>query len=197
MDEIEATRIKIKNRVDKLKEEITSLSMTKKKLIGVDYLKNEYYVYYFLTQYFKDYNSKLLIKIKNQWFCYSTEEEIEDLLSRLCDKGLNESNLITNINKILKKKLKVTKRGTIIEDVPELSQVMLKKALEWKNQCVGINKIDHKISKNLTYHQKVAEVLITLEEKLSEYLLQLDKEWESVSNREDFVTNLFNVESIS
>lgn len=44
MDEIEATRIKIKNRVDKLKEEITSLSMTKKKLIGVDYLKNEYYV---------------------------------------------------------------------------------------------------------------------------------------------------------
>ena len=43
-DEIEATRLKIKNRVDKLKEEITSLSMTKKKLIGIDYLNTEYYV---------------------------------------------------------------------------------------------------------------------------------------------------------
>jgi len=163
--------------------------MTKKKLIGVDYLKNEYYVNYYLIQYFKDYNSKLLIKIKNEWFCYSTEEEIEDLLSRLSDKGVNESNLITNINKILKKKLKVTKKGNIIEDVPDPSQVMLRKALEWKNQCTGINKIDHKISKNLSYNEKIAEVLISLEEKLSEYLLQLDKEWESVSNREDFVQN--------
>lgn len=112
---------------------------------------------------------------------------MEDLLSRLSEKGINENNLIININKILKKKLKVTKKGNIIEDISEPSQVFLKKAIDWKNQCVGINKIEHKISKNLNSFQKIADLIISLEEKISEYLIQLEKEWESVSNREDFV----------
>ena len=73
--------------------------MTKKKLIGIDYLKTEYYVNYHLIQYFKDYNSKLFVKIKNEWFCYSKEEEIEDLLSKLSEKGINENQKGINRNK--------------------------------------------------------------------------------------------------
>ena len=101
--------------------------MTKKKLIGIDYLKTEYYVNYHLIQYFKDYNSKLFVKNKNEWFCYSTEEEIEDLLSKLSEKGINEKGLTININKILKKKLKVAKKGNIIEDETLQTPIKIKK----------------------------------------------------------------------
>ena len=87
----------------------------------------------------------------------------------------------------MNKKLKVIKKCSIIEDNPELSQIILKKALEWKNQCVGINKNDHKIYRNLNNFHKISESLISLEEKISEYLSTLDKEWESLCNREDFV----------
>ena len=128
-----------------------------------------------------------MVKIKNEWFCYSSEEEIDDLLSKLSEKGFNEKNLITNINKILVKKLKVTKIGAIIENDLDNNQIILKKALEWKNHSVGINKIKHNLTTNLNKLKKISDVLISLEEKLSNYLGLQDKEWESKSNREDFV----------
>lgn len=106
-------------------------------------------------------------------------------MSKLSEKGINEKGLTININKILKKKLKVAKKGNIIEDETLQTPIKIKNALDWKNQCVVNNKSDTNSFNNK--FQKITDIILQLEERLSDYLLMQDKEWESLNNREIFV----------
>lgn len=128
----------------------------------------------------------MFVKTSNKWYCYTTEDEIEDLLARLTDKGINESALIINLNKLTKKKLKLLKKNTIAEDNPDLVKQTLAKAIEWRNQSSGNPKLKNKVIEKENRH-KVADILCSIEERMSEYLLQHGKELESQEHREELV----------
>ena len=162
--EIDNNRNKIISRIEKLSDEIYECPSTNKKLIGKDGFRNEYY-------FFPQLNNKLYVKkfIKGsrkniEWSEFTSEEEIKELLSKLTDKGINEKNLIGKINKILTKRLKLKKNNIVnIED---------------DNYNKKIDNVDP--------FEEIAGMFENLEEKITNYFFQDDKEWESLDMRRNF-----------
>ena len=88
------------NRIEKLQFELSNISSTNRKKLGIDAFGTEYY-------YFHDIDDRLFIK-KNkkgiEWRELTTAEELNELLDCLSDKGINEKNLIHKLKKIMKKR---------------------------------------------------------------------------------------------
>lgn len=202
-EEIETIKNKITSRIEKLSNEIFEIPSTNKKLIGTDGLKDEYYFY-------PSANNKLYVKKrtsiggvkKYEWRELTTEEEIKELLSKLSEKGVNEKNLLTKIKKLYPKRLKVSTAQdediNMIEDKTQRvdEENILKSALEWKNtQMDKWNKKFDKTEDNT--FQEFVENLLTLEEKVTEYLFQDEKEWESHDVRQNWKAWLTYIDDIS
>ena len=143
------------------------------------------------------------------WYSYSSSEEILDLLSKLTDKGIKERTLINNIRKVFPKKMKFRKQKTqikrgcnkdetesSIDSQYEYDSEDLKKNLkEWENLFGKSLNETRAVKTNKTVFQKIYESIFKIEEKLSEYLNQFDKEWEIATNREELVVNSLILES--
>ena len=94
--------------------------------------------------------------------------------------------MISNINKLLNKNFKAgTTSSTSSENEISQFENEIKKALDWKNEYPSKNKIVNKFE--ISPIKKIYKTLVSLEQKLSEYLSLHDKEWESLNNREEFV----------
>jgi hypothetical protein len=152
------------SRVEKLNTELSVIPSTNKKKIGVDALKNEYY-------YFQDLNNKIYVKHPdNIWNEFTNVEDINELLSTLTDKAINEKSLISKINKVIK-------RGNFDSmDVDEIPSIFT-----WTNTAIKHLKTCTDEFSNL------ADMFESLEERITDYLYQDQKEWESFDNREQWV----------
>jgi hypothetical protein len=201
-EDIESNRTKIIARIDKITAEMREIPSTNKKLIGIDGFTNEYY-------FFPHLNNKLYLKKflhtgsrrTYEWREFTTEDEIKELLTKLSEKGINEKNLITKLNKLFPKRLKLKKSSTkdnsgsddkmIIDDEIHLftseenptNKELLKSALEWKNLLT--DKLNKKIE-NSDFIEEIAQRFTDLEEQITEYFYQDDKEWESYDIRQNF-----------
>jgi hypothetical protein len=208
-EEIEGNRTKILARIDKITAEMREIPSTNKKFIGFDGLRNEYY--FFPHQATKLYLKKNLLlhsgsgsKRSFEWREYTHEEEIKELLSKLSEKGINEMSLIMKLNKLFPKRLKLKKSNTkentvnpddkmVVDDETNqnsasseenpTSKEILKSALEWKNLVA--DKLNKKFENSDSY-EEISQRFTDLEEQITDYFYQDDKEWETYDVRQNF-----------
>ena len=128
----------------------------------MDAFGNEYY-------FFNDLNDRIFIKMiyddKVEWREFNCLNQINELLDRLCDKGLKEQSLISKITKCIKK---------LTFENDEI-------ASEWINYKIKpIKKFDNEYDYLYNCYDE-------LENRITEYLNQDNKEWESFENRQQWV----------
>jgi hypothetical protein len=149
------------NRIEKLQFELSTIASTNRKKLGLDAFGTEYY-------YFHDIDDRLFIK-KNkneiEWRELTTAEELNELIDCLSEKGINEKNLIHKLKKIMKK-IKFDKMQT--DD-------------EWINKTIKVRK------PTKDEFEDLANSFMDLESRITEYLIQDNKEWESFDNRQQWV----------
>ena len=105
INSIEKQREDLINKIENIKNDIYNIPSVGKKYLGSDGRKYKYY-------YFPWMNSKIYIKIFNknnennnyEWREINIEHEIKNLIERLSDKGIKESNLKNKIKRFLPKK---------------------------------------------------------------------------------------------
>lgn len=160
-EEIENVKNKINTRLEKLSNEIYQIPSINKKLLGRDGLKNEYYFYPWI-------NNKIYVKSCTndsrgklfEWTEITTEDEVNELQSKLSEKGIKEGDLLNKIRKIYPRRLKLKPSTTnpqkeadkdtdnTPKDTPDKSEMLvnieekeegdnyLKTALEWRNKIL-------------------------------------------------------------
>jgi hypothetical protein len=152
-------------RIEKLNNELSLIPSTNKKKIGTDGFKNEYF-------YFQDINNKVYVKHPGSiWNEFTSFEDIEELISSLTEKANNEKSLISKLNKVMKK----GKFDSMDMDEENVT------IFTWTNGAIKTIKSDPDEFNNL------ADAFDMLEEKISDYLYQDSKEWESFDNRQQLV----------
>jgi hypothetical protein len=140
-------------------KDLDAIPSTTKRRIGIDGSKNEYY-------YYQDLGSKIYVKrINGSWYELS-EEDITELLSCLSDKGINERSLITKVQSIL------TQHTMDIDSI---------------NPSTWVNIAVEPIRITQDRYSHLVCLLINLEEKITEVLYHEGKEWDSKSNRLQWV----------
>jgi hypothetical protein len=98
-----------------------------------------------------------------------------------------------NLKKLFNKKLTLIKKEEEgakmdIDENPEKMKInqdaeALQSILEWRNHANKKLRKDHKINEN----EQIIEVLMNIEEKITDYLKQNDKEWEFIDMRQNWV----------
>jgi hypothetical protein len=152
-------------RIEKLNTELSMIPSTNKKKIGTDGLRNEYYC-------FHDMSNKIYVKHPGSlWNEFTTMDDINELLSCLTDKAVNEKSLISKINKVVK-------RGKF--DSMDIDDGENPSFLAWTNTVIKQTKV-------VDEFDNLAELFESLEERVTEYLYQDQKEWESFDNRQQWV----------
>jgi hypothetical protein len=205
-EEIETNRTKIIARIDKITAEMREIPSTNKKLIGLDGFRNEYY--FFPHQTTKLYLKRIVhtgSRKSYEWREFTQEEEIKELLTKLSEKGINEMSLIMKLNKLFPKRLKLKKSNAkdnivsnsddkmVVDDESNLknasseenptSKEILKSALEWKNLVA--DKFNKKFENSDSY-EEISQRFNDLEEQITDYFYQDDKEWEAYDVRQNF-----------
>ena len=134
---------------------------------------------------------------------------MEKLLNGLTDKGVKEKVLLTNIKKIFKKKLSViTKEQEEQEKIANkdkmniditckningetgeipITEEHIQNMLEWKNEFNFKKNKQQNQGNNINF-EYVSTYILNIEEKITEYLKQNDKEWEFPDIRANFVS---------
>ena len=180
-------------KINKDKEKIKQLKIPRKKLLGMDYQKNEYF-------YFNLSPNNLYIKNKKEknWSVIKETNKIKELINKLCEKGIKEKKLKIRLNRILSEiennnenlfenniiiknpeKKETEKKEEENEDIKNLNENSIK-TISINN---SINNSQEIISIEPQKIYTINEILIEMELKFSEYLKQYDKEWESEENR--------------
>jgi F0F1-type ATP synthase alpha subunit len=153
-------------RIEKLNHELSLIPSTNKKKLGIDGLKNEYF-------YFQDITNKIFVKhAKNVWNEFINVEEVEKLLESLTEKGNNEKSLISKINKILK-------RGKFDKMLVDDDSINI---FTWTNKLIKPIK-----GESFDEFENLTNSFESLEDKITEYLYQDQKEWESFATRQQWV----------
>jgi hypothetical protein len=214
-EDIDINKAKMEARIEKISNEIHEIPSTNNKLIGVDGLNNHYFFFpllkdrIFIKKRLQSIKSDKKGKISFTWRQYTTEEEIFQLLDRLTEKGIREKNLFTKISKLKRKfKFEVTKQkdssemqvdhvlpaGISIDSMLSIrdEEAILKSALEWRNSVnikkeAPINSLTNNVLCGNAYIiEDLNKRFLDLEEKITEYLHQDQKEWESFYVRQEF-----------
>ena len=180
-------------KINNNKEQIKQLKIPRKKLLGMDYQKNEYF-------YFNLSPNNLYIKNKKEknWSVIKETNKIKELINKLCEKGIKEKKLKIRLNRILSEiennnenlfenniiiknpeKKETEKNEEENEDIKNLNENSIK-TISINN---SINNSQEIISIEPQKIYTINEILIEMELKFSEYLKQYDKEWESEENR--------------
>lgn len=245
-EEIDNVRNKINTRLEKISNEIYQIPTINKKLLGKDGLKNEYYFYPWINNklYVKLFIDETVIpnegkinKAKNfEWREITTEVEINDLISKLSEKGIKETDLLNKLKKIYPKRLKLksstditsntsnnkneegdikisnnleNNSGMLVDIDSDLNND-IKIVLGWRNKIferhgkfTKSTKIANKQNTydtsdpNSDYIEDIVKSFKSLEEKITEYLFQDEKEWESFDIRQSWKAWLVYIRKIS
>ena len=156
-----------------LLDKIVSLKVPRKRLLGSDYKKREYY-------YFNSSPGKVYIKdkTKEQWLSLSKKEDIEDLLNKLSEKGIRERKLKYYLKRVVHE-IEVTEEGNKEAAEQQISEKEKEDNKKNEEETISIENNSIQESKFT-----INEILLKMEQKFSEYLSQFNKEWESEDNRE-------------
>jgi hypothetical protein len=128
------------------------------------------------------------------WTEINTEEEINNLINSLSDKGIREQNLSNKIKKLLPKKLKLLNTNKNTNTNTEISKIENSEDNEKEKEKEKIlirllnnnnNNIKTKEENNRNEGTFLSQIFDNLDEKISEYLLQDNKEWEEFIVRMD------------
>ena len=191
---IEKQREDLINKIENIKNDIYNIPSVGKKYLGSDGRKYKYY-------FFPWMNSKIYIKIFNknneninyEWREINIEQEIKNLIETLSDKGIKENNLKNKIKRFLPKKN--NKHNN------EVSNVIIPMSMEenFKNKVLNYinysnplrNKENNKnelITKKINEYDLIYYRLFNLEESITNYLSNDNKEWESFEVRSNIKT---------
>jgi hypothetical protein len=165
-EQIEINRDRMITRIEKLSHELSLIPSTNKKKHGIDGFKNEYF-------FFQDLNKIFVKRPYGVWNEFTTFTQIEELIDSMSEKGVNEKSLSSKLHKLLKRN-KFDNAMVIEEEI--------KSIFTWSNTAV----------KNLNTEgcddfAHLSLCFEDLEEKITEYLYQDQKEWESFDNRQQWV----------
>lgn len=206
LDEIESRRSKISGKIDKIAIDLLDIPTINKKILGADGSRNEYYFYPFMND--RLFVRKVAIKDRTkitEWRQITSEEELTELMNRLSEKGIKEKALLAKFKSLVPKRIKLVKNTNenemiVDEEITDTKAPIwfkqsieakaennLKSALEWRNyEGMKERKHDKNKNKNPDQYDKVCELLLALEEKITDYLYQDNKEWESFDVRQDW-----------
>ena len=156
---IENQRNDLINKIENIKNDIHNIPTVGKKLLGSDGRKYKYY-------YFPWMNDKIYIKIFNnndkikyEWREIDSEIEIKNLIDTLSDKGMENFN-----NKVLK-------------------------YINYSNPLRNIENNKNKLIQiNINQYDLIYDRLYKLEENITNYLTNDNKEWESFEIRDNIKT---------
>ena len=83
-------------KIQKTQEKIAALKIPKKRMLGSDYKKGDYF-------YFRATPGKIFRKDKQnkKWYILDNKNDLEELTNKLCEKGINEKKLKYYMKKIL------------------------------------------------------------------------------------------------
>ena len=172
-DNLDERKKDILLKIQKTKDKIVSLKVPRKRLLGSDYKKREYY-------YFNSSPGKVYIKdkTKEQWLSLSKKEDIEDLLNKLSEKGIRERKLKYYLKRVVHE-IEVTEEGNKEAAEQQISEKEKEDNKKNEEETISIENNSIQESKFT-----INEILLKMEQKFSEYLSQFNKEWESEDNRE-------------
>ena len=95
-DNLDERKKDILEKIQKKKDKIQDLRVPRKRILGTDYKKKEYY-------YFNSTPGQLYIKDKKErkWYLISKKEDIEELLNKLSEKGIRERKLKYYLKRVI------------------------------------------------------------------------------------------------
>ena len=117
------------------------------------------------------------------------KQETQDKLNKLTSQE-NKQNTEENINKMDIDDIVLNTTNfanNYIKTPNEIKTELTQNMLEWKNEAN-----QKKIKKEQTFncdYEKISNIIVGIEEKISEYLRQNDKEWDFSDIRANFVYN--------
>ena len=148
-------RENLMNKIENIRNTIDNIPTICKKYLGSDYRKYKYY-------YFPWLNNKIYLKNNKGWREIK-EEEFQNLIDSLSDKGIKENDLKNKIKRLLSKKNKYYQNSNDFN--------LIKTKENEKNEY------------DLIYNR-----LFELEEIITNYLSNDNKEWESFETRNNIKT---------
>ncbi len=148
-------RENLMNKIENIRNTIDNIPTICKKYLGSDYRKYKYY-------YFPWLNNKIYLKNNKGWREIK-EEEFQNLIDSLSDKGIKENDLKNKIKRLLSKKNKYDQNSNDFNPIK--------------------TKENDKNEYELIYNR-----LFELEEIITNYLSNDNKEWESFEIRNNIKT---------
>ena len=210
----------ILNKIEKIKNEIHDIPTVGKKFLGID---ERGYKYFF----FPWMNGKIYIKInkddgncKYEWRELNNETDIKDLIDKLNEKGIHESQLLNKLTRLYPKRMGYSNKkinnntndnnnlsnNNIIENEENQitkDDIFNKKILTYTNLLNPLKNVNKKQKnntdnnkENISYLKIAIEKILDLEKDITLYLNNDKKEWESFNVRQYLIKWIENTDDI-
>ena len=188
----------ILNKIEKKKIEILDIPMVGKKCIGYDGRGYKYYYFpWIYNKFFIRLNSKQPSSEKYEWHVIEKEENIKDIIDKLCEKGVHESSLKKKMSSILHKRMGYRynrynndqNNSIDLNNPPKIEDIFknnvlkyenIKNPLRYQKNC-KINIITTKTNQ----YEIIYDKLCNIEDTITTYLSHDGKQWESFINRQN------------
>ena len=186
----------ILNKIEKKKIEILDIPMVGKKCIGYDGRGYKYYYFpWIYNKFFIRLNSKDQSSEKYEWHVVEKEENIKDIIDKLSEKGVHESNLKKKMSSILHKRMGYRynrynndqNNSIDLNNPPKIEDIFKNNVLKYENiknplRYQKNSKISIITTKTNQY-EIIYDKLCNIEDIISTYLSHDGKQWESFINR--------------
>ena len=186
----------ILNKIEKKKIEILDIPMVGKKCIGYDGRGYKYYYFpWIYNKFFIRLNSKEQSSEKYEWHVVEKEENIKDIIDKLSEKGVHESNLKKKMSSILHKRMGYRynrynndqNNSIDLNNPPKIEDIFKNNVLKYENiknplRYQKNSKISIITTKTNQY-EIIYDKLCNIEDIISTYLSHDGKQWESFINR--------------
>ena len=186
----------ILNKIEKKKIEILDIPMVGKKCIGYDGRGYKYYYFpWIYNKFFIRLNSKEQSSEKYEWQVVEKEENIKDIIDKLSEKGVHESNLKKKMSSILHKRMGYRynrynndqNNSIDLNNPPKIEDIFKNNVLKYENiknplRYQKNSKISIITTKTNQY-EIIYDKLCNIEDIISTYLSHDGKQWESFINR--------------
>ena len=186
----------ILNKIEKKKIEILDIPMVGKKCIGYDGRGYKYYYFpWIYNKFFIRLNSKEQSSEKYEWHVVEKEENIKDIIDKLSEKGVHESNLKKKMSSILHKRMGYRynrynndqNNSIDLNNPPKIEDIFKNNVLKYENiknplRYQKNSKISIITTKTNQY-EIIYDKLCNIEDIITTYLSHDGKQWESFINR--------------
>ena len=219
INKTENQRNDILNKIEKIKNEIHDIPTVGKKFLGVD---ERGYKYFF----FPWMNGKIYIKInkndgncKYEWRELNNETDINDLIDKLNEKGIHESQLLIKLTRLYPKRMgysnkkinnnlndnNLSNNNNIENEEYQITKedIFNKNILTYTNLLNPLRNVNKKQKNNndnnkekISYLKIAIEKILDLEKDITLYLTSDKKEWESFNVRQYLLKWIENIDDI-